>query len=247
MAREFETRNEIEVDATPDQVWDAIATGPGIDSWFMGRTEVEPHEGGTVRTTIGDDVALESSVTAWDPPHRLAYRTPEGEDGTFHAFEILVEGRARGSTVVRVVHNCALGDDWEAEYDALKKGDRMYVRTLGAYLTHFAPRIATASIFVVQPHDHAEPMAALRAGLRLAGAPADGDRVQLSPAGPQPIDGVVDYATPDILGLRTADSLYRFIQGHAGTVVVEQHAFFPDFDPKRAEAAWQCWLAAVYA
>jgi hypothetical protein len=30
-------------------VWEAIATGPGLDSWFMGRNEVEPREGGTVR------------------------------------------------------------------------------------------------------------------------------------------------------------------------------------------------------
>ena len=37
------------VHATPEEVWQAIATGPGIDSWFMGRNEVEPGEGGRPR------------------------------------------------------------------------------------------------------------------------------------------------------------------------------------------------------
>jgi uncharacterized protein YndB with AHSA1/START domain len=34
--REFEVREAIELEATPQQVWEAIATGPGLDSWFMG-------------------------------------------------------------------------------------------------------------------------------------------------------------------------------------------------------------------
>ena len=37
MTREFEIKKEVEVDGTPEQVWDAIATGPGIDSWFTTR------------------------------------------------------------------------------------------------------------------------------------------------------------------------------------------------------------------
>jgi hypothetical protein len=46
MAHEFELHKEIELDATPEQVWEAIATGPGIDSWFMDRNQVEPCQGG---------------------------------------------------------------------------------------------------------------------------------------------------------------------------------------------------------
>ena len=42
MGRPFENRREAEVPATPDEVWAAIASGPGIDSWFMGRSEVRP-------------------------------------------------------------------------------------------------------------------------------------------------------------------------------------------------------------
>ena len=52
MAHPFEVRKELELDATPEEVWDAIATGPGIDSWFMGTNEVEPRVGGRVRMTM---------------------------------------------------------------------------------------------------------------------------------------------------------------------------------------------------
>ena len=52
MAHPFEVSKEIEVDATPEEVWEAIATGPGIDSWFMGRNEVEPGEGGKARMVL---------------------------------------------------------------------------------------------------------------------------------------------------------------------------------------------------
>ncbi len=41
MGREFDSVDSVEVAAMPEQVWQAIATGPGIDSWFMGRNEVD--------------------------------------------------------------------------------------------------------------------------------------------------------------------------------------------------------------
>ena len=36
---------EVEVPGTPEEVWQAIATGPGITAWFV-PTEVEEREGG---------------------------------------------------------------------------------------------------------------------------------------------------------------------------------------------------------
>jgi uncharacterized protein YndB with AHSA1/START domain len=114
MAHPFELTNEFQVDATPEEVWDAIATGPGVDAWFMGRNEIEPREGGTVRTIMRGGTE-ESTVQAWEPPNRLAYRTPEGPDGALHAFEYIVEGRGRGSTVVRWVHSGFLGEKCESE------------------------------------------------------------------------------------------------------------------------------------
>src|SRR5258708_25821925 len=141
---EFEVRDQIAVDATPEQVWDAIATGPGIDSWFMGHSEVEPREGGAGRLTIGGETST-STLTVWEPQRRLAKRIGGGEDGTFMAIEYLIEGRDQSSTVLRLVQSGVLGDDWESEYEALKAGWDMYLFTLAQYLRYFPQRVATAA------------------------------------------------------------------------------------------------------
>ena len=52
MAHPFEFTHEIKVDASPEEVWEAIATGPGVDAWFMGRNEIEPREGGKTRMVM---------------------------------------------------------------------------------------------------------------------------------------------------------------------------------------------------
>jgi uncharacterized protein YndB with AHSA1/START domain len=83
MGKEFETRHDAEVPATPEQVWDAIATGPGVSSWFVGRTEIA---GGTVRTAFGDGWIPDAHVTETAPPARFAYRTDTGDDGRFVAY-----------------------------------------------------------------------------------------------------------------------------------------------------------------
>src|SRR5207248_523554 len=41
MAEKFEITKDLDVEASPEQIWDAIATGRGQDSWFMGRSEIE--------------------------------------------------------------------------------------------------------------------------------------------------------------------------------------------------------------
>ncbi|WP_213450635.1 SRPBCC family protein [Rhizomonospora bruguierae] len=248
MGHAWEQHDEVEVDATPEQVWQAIATGPGYDSWFMGRTEVESGEGGAVRTDMGGYV-MESTITAWDPPRRFAYRENEGPDGRFVAFEFLVEGRERGSTVLRMVSNGFLpGDDWEAEYDAMRKGGAMYFATLVAYLTHFAGRTATP-VTAAGPTvpDLGAVFGRLPAALGLAAAPATGDRVRVAGGGVPPIDGVVDFVSPDAIGVRTPDALYRFIRGFFGQVVVTHHLFVEGVDRAETERAWRAWLAHLSA
>jgi uncharacterized protein YndB with AHSA1/START domain len=249
---EFEIREEVTVDATPEQVWEAIATGPGIDAWFMGRNEVEPREGGTVRMTLGP-YAEEATVTAWEPPRRFAYRGGEGEDGSFMAFEYLIEGRQGGGTVVRLVQSGVLGgDDWEAEYDALRKGWPMYLRTLAQYLAHFPGRTATpVSAQGPMQADQDRVWEALKRGLGLTGTVTEGDQARFTLDGTEH-QGVVDAVhhassadEPTFLGVRTADGLYRFL-GRGGTVGVGHH-IFAEVDQQQAERSWQAWLARLFA
>jgi uncharacterized protein YndB with AHSA1/START domain len=223
MAHPFELSHEIEVDASPQEVWEAIATGPGVDAWFMGRNEIEPREGGATRMAFRGSTE-EATVTAWEPPTRFASRTPQGEDGSLHAFEYLVEGRDQGSTVVRWVHSGFLGENWEKEYEGLSEGDPMYFDKLRVYLTYFRGRTATpVNVF--------------------------GDRVHLTPDGLAELDGVVDWLSRDFLGVRTDDGIYRFmhISVFGGPTGVGHHIFVDGLDQAETERAWEDWLTKVFS
>src|SRR3954447_19589055 len=70
---------EIEVPGTPEQVWEAIATGPGISSWIH-PTTVEEREGGTFTFDMGTG-PQSGTVTAWEPPHRFGEQVAWGGPG----------------------------------------------------------------------------------------------------------------------------------------------------------------------
>lgn len=242
-AHPFEVKDEVTVDASPEQIWAAITSGPQIDSWLIGRTEIEPRLGGKAQTDFGGFV-MESTVTAWEPLKRLAYQTAEGPDGSLTAFEYQIEGRGGGKTVIRFAHSGFLaGANWEAEYDALKKGDPAYLHKLAQYLTHFAGRTATRNIFAPVPVtiDKVRAWSVFNAALGLTSPPSIGDPVNATLDGLPPIKGIVDYVNPDFLGVLTPDGLYRFIHGHEGSVVIEHHVFTEHPDERETVANWQAW------
>ncbi len=79
MSGDWQTVTEAEVDATPDRVWQAIATGPGLNGWFAGTNAVQPGSGGTLRSTMSG-YTDELSVTAWEPLQRVTYRSSQSDD-----------------------------------------------------------------------------------------------------------------------------------------------------------------------
>jgi uncharacterized protein YndB with AHSA1/START domain len=246
MPHEFELRKELTLQATPEQVWEAIATGQGIDGWFMGRNQVEPGEGGRTSMTIGPHTE-EGTITAWDPPRRFAYQGGTPGSPGFMAFEWLVEGRDDGTCVLRLVQSGIMGDDWEAEYDALARGWDMYLHQLGQYLEFFRGRTAIPVMAMLPgASDVDQVWPRMFDGLGLGGPPAEGDKVRLTPEGLDPVEGVVDFVSPEAFGVRTEDGLYRFIRGFEGTVAVGHHLFAGDADAREAEQAWQAWLGGVF-
>lgn len=247
MSHDFEITNEIALNATPEQVWDAIATGPGVDSWFMGRTEIEPGVRGTNSLDMTDAMGFvqKSTITAWEPGKRLAFRE-DSPDGTFSAFEYLLEGRDGGSTVLRFVHNGILGDDWESEYDGLKAGDLMYLKQLATYLTYFPGRYATRNLFLVGSAvlDDEQAWSRFAAALSLTGDITVGVPVRLNVPGLPGTEGVVEFlGKPHFVGVRTPHGIHLLVKGYQDTLVVGYHGFSEDED--EIESAWRSWLAAA--
>lgn len=130
---------EVEVPGTPEQVWQAIATGPGISSWFV-PAEFEEKDGKPVAIKLNFGPGMESSspLTVWDPPRKLAAQN-EGWGGSPPiADEWTVEARDGGTCIVRVVHSLfAETDDWDGQLEGTESGWPGFFRILKIYLTHF--------------------------------------------------------------------------------------------------------------
>src|SRR6266567_4151478 len=128
---------EVEVPGTPDEVWQAIATGPGVSSWFI---PTEDREDGTVASHFGPGMDVVAKKTAWEPPHRFAAESEGfGPGSPPMATEWTVEARSGGTCIVRVVHSLfASGDDWDNQLEGIESGWPVFFRTLRLYLTHFS-------------------------------------------------------------------------------------------------------------
>ena len=145
-------RVEVEVPGTPEEVWQAIATGPGLECWFV-PAEVEEREGGTIKTDHGPFGESTGTVTAWEPPHRFAYEErdwhPDRPDPPPWATEILVEARSGGTCVVRLASGLfSNAAGWEDEIDPTEDGWRHGLENLRLYMTHYRG-LECSSLFVL--------------------------------------------------------------------------------------------------
>ena len=130
---------EVEVPGTPEEVWKAIATGPGISSWFV-PTEFEERDGKPVAVTLNFGPGMESRsvVTTWDPPRTFGAQGEGWGGSPAIADEWTVEARAGGTCIVRVVHSLfASTDDWDNQLEGTESGWPAFFRILRIYLTHF--------------------------------------------------------------------------------------------------------------
>jgi uncharacterized protein YndB with AHSA1/START domain len=118
-----------EVAATPERVWDAIATADGISAWMV-PTRLDPQIGGEVSFDLGDFRSI-GVVTDYTPNRRFAYEEPwpsePGMPSAEHdlssvtpiATEFLIESASGGTCVIRVVTSAyGSGADWENEFFA---------------------------------------------------------------------------------------------------------------------------------
>ncbi len=198
--RERRVEVEVEVPATPEQAWEAVATGPGITAWFM-PAEVEGRVGGAVRHRHEASEESTGTVRAYDPPHRFAYEEqgwmPDGEHAAqVTATEFLVEARSGGTCVVRVVMSgFGEGEAWERAMESFAAGWRSALVALRLYLTHFRGEpVASLGAGEVRSGDADAVWAQLTDALGLPPEPARGTRVATRGGGVPPLAGVVEEA-----------------------------------------------------
>jgi uncharacterized protein YndB with AHSA1/START domain len=188
---------EFEAPGTPEEVWQALATGPGISSWFV-PTDIEERDGKPVAVNyhFGPGVEIHSVVTACDRPRTFAQEaagwTP---DSPPMATEWSIEARGGGICIVRVVHSLfASTDDWDNQLEGAASGWSGFLRTLRIYLTHFrGQRCAIMQVTTPVASTEAEAWETLTSALGVKGVGV-GQR-WTTPAGVSPLSGVLEYVT----------------------------------------------------
>jgi uncharacterized protein YndB with AHSA1/START domain len=251
---------EVEVPGSPEEVWQAIATGPGISSWFV-PSEVQEGEGGRVVSHFGPGNSMDSAatVTAWEPPRRFVAESRDmGPESPPVATEWTVEAQSGGSCVVRVVHSWFLStDDWDNQFEQAEFGWAVFFQILRLVLTHFRGQPCSAfQLMGVASGSMPDAWAALTGPLGLAGA-TEGQRVS-APVDAPPLAGLVELAGPtDHPGLilrldAPAPGLAHLFALPMGgqTFLPIRFFLFGDAAPAaaaEAELAWQAWLAARFA
>jgi uncharacterized protein YndB with AHSA1/START domain len=251
--RSFEL--EIEVPGTPEEIWDAIATGPGITAW-MHPTEVEEREGGRLAFDMGSGMNMSGKVTGWDPPKRFVEESEwevEGAPKALLATEWLIEGRGGGTCVVRMV-TTGFGTEaaWDDEIEGFTEAMESALQSLRLYLTHFPGQRGTwMRVFGSSTAPQDETWTRLIDALGLHGA-TEGTHVTASGDGVPALSGVVERALDGkwqrVLLIRVdepAPGLAAIaVYGQVGWTTVQACLYGDEgaTAAAREEPAWRAWI-----
>lgn len=262
---------ELLLPGTPEQVWEAIATGPGTTAWFV-RTEIEPRVGGSLRFDFGAGAVSRGEVTVWEPPHRFGYVEHEWEAGAPPvATEITITARSGDRCVLRMVHSLfTSSDDWDDQVEGFESGWPGFFAILRAYLQHFQGQ--TAGSFMAMVPVATDPLSAwkqLLSALHLEGAHVGEQRD--SDDGPERWAGVVEHVyqdsqqrylllrihapSPGLVLVGTSDASphpgemeLKVRQGGSSNVSVCRYFYGEDSVARAAdsETQWRKWFAETF-
>src|SRR5262249_6280251 len=248
---------EVEVPGTPEEVWQAIGTGAGVSSWFM-PTDIEERVGGEIKGGLGPERQAGGRGSEWEPPRRPGGWAPGmAPCAPPVATEWIVEARAGGTCVVRVVHSLfAATDDWDEQLSGTESGWPGFLRVLRLYLEKFKGQpAATAQVMTLTRlpvadvwdrlvgafglagksagarFESAEGVPALSGEVRRPGAPGD-EQVLLLLDGPGP--GVARFGTRAMSAVAVVlATLYFYGDAAAATAA-------------REDAPWRAWMSQTF-
>lgn len=246
-------QSEAEVPGTPEQVWQAIASGPGVSSWFV-PCQIEEREGGQITASFGPGMESTSKITAWNPPHGFSAEGSEmSPGGPVMATEWTVEARSGGTCLVKVVHSWfAETDEWDSQFEGTEHGWPAFFRDLALYLVHFSGQPSSTFQLMAMSADSAEATwSKLEAALGLAGKSV-GDNVD-SPR----LSGEIKYLGPQdhpenliLLHRPGAGIAHFFAFDMGGMACVSIRVFFYGAGAAETvaqeEAAWSSWLTETF-
>lgn len=136
---------EIEIGATPKEIWQALTEADGITRWFAPMARVEPGVGGSVFVSWGGGMEGTAPIHLWEPDRRFGWT--EGAK----LVECEIEAAAGGTVRLRLVQS-GFGADakFDAELESTRGGWLIYL----AMLKHAAenyPGVPARQVHISSP------------------------------------------------------------------------------------------------
>lgn len=240
-------QSEAIVPGSPEQVWQAIATGPGVSSWFV-PCRIEEQVGGKIVASFGPGMDSEATITAWNPPHGFDAEGSEMAPGApIMATEWRIEAVSGGSCRVRVVHSWfAETDEWDGQFEGTEHGWPAFFRDLALYLVHFFGQ-PSATFQLMAMSTDAQDQVWARLSSQIGFGNVGSTVSSTSPA----VSGVVEYVGPDHHPeclIRMENGIAHFLAIPMGgmTCISIRFFFFGEGAAEAAtsqEAVWNAWIA----
>jgi uncharacterized protein YndB with AHSA1/START domain len=201
---------EIDVNATPEDVWRALTEAGELVRWFPLQARVTPSKGGKMFWGWDQRWAWESTIDEWEAGKRLtlvehrpafdAEGNPLSDPPHRLAMEFTLETHA-GATRLRLVHSgFGRGDNWDDELDSVSSGWQFELRSLRHYVERHKGRDrlhALAHGVTPLPIDAIwRELMKPGAFALVSGSLSAEERCTIATAGPERLSGVVAWHKP---------------------------------------------------
>lgn len=248
---------ELIAPGTPEQVWQAMATGPGNTAWFT-RTAIDERVGGTIHFDFGPNGQSKGEVTVWEAPLRFGYVERDWAEGAPPvATEITITARSGDRCVVRMVHSLfASTDDWDGQMEGFEGGWPGFFQVLRVYLAHFAGMKAASFLVMTSVEaPHLDAWKRLTEGLGLVGANVGEEG---PPQTSEKLSGLVEHVEQDdrqryiVLRLSRPAAGIALIGtydlGNATNASMAFYLYGDDAEQRAAasEPGWRDWLKETF-
>ena len=192
---------EIEIAATPAEVWQALSTAEGFASWFAPLARVEPGVGGAVSVAWVPGMEGSERIEAWEPEAHLRLAHDRAQGAPPSVVDYLLEGRA-GTTVLRMVHSGFTADaSFDNEFEATRGAWPAFLQLLKHSVERGIAACRNVTVFRMPsiPRDAAWAKLMGPQGLCAEGTlegRSAGDSYRLVTADGEVLEGAIKYLDP---------------------------------------------------
>lgn len=253
-------RVSVEVSGSVEEVWEAVASGPGISGWFLPTEMQLGFDGEPVRLVshLGPHTSRVADIKLWDPPR--SFRAVS-EDLPAEAPPLATTWSVQPSDQgcrVEVEHSMRTEvTDWDVLLETAREGWRSFFHVLKVYLANFSGKRCEACTLLITTRESedkawetlSEPLGLSRVSI--------GERCKSEADGPE-LAGVLEWSGDSANPHQALIRLDQPSLGIAHLQIARMHGwnvptvrlyFYGEQAAavvSREEPRWQAWLSELF-